>query len=75
MDQDNPIIVAFPDLRFLALTVVTGMTDEDLADHARAATPSAATAAGASHAVVGRGVTRTADPAAAFRLVRAGLRP
>ncbi|GGU92476.1 orotidine 5'-phosphate decarboxylase [Streptomyces filipinensis] len=126
---------AFPDLRILALTVVTSMTDEDLADigvadsaeeqvlrlarladaagchgviaspqdvaalrgalggdalivtpgvtlpgdapadHARPATPSAAMAAGASHVVVGRGVTRAADPAAAFRLVRAGLQP
>ncbi|WP_314612286.1 hypothetical protein [Streptomyces stackebrandtii] len=27
----------------------------------------------ASHVVVGRTVTRAADPAAAFRLVRAGL--
>ncbi|MEU6867264.1 orotidine-5'-phosphate decarboxylase [Streptomyces sp. NPDC046876] len=123
----------FPDLRVLALTVVTSMTDADLAaigvggatqeqvlrlarlageagchgvvgspqeasalrgvlgaealivtpgvalpgtsagEHARAGTPRAAVAAGASHVVVGRGVTRAADPAAAFRRVRADL--
>ncbi|MEU6090472.1 orotidine-5'-phosphate decarboxylase [Streptomyces sp. NPDC047085] len=125
---------AFPDLRVLALTVVTSMTDEDLADigvsdsseqqvlrlarlagkagchgviaspqdvaalrstlgsdaliitpgvtlpgetrfeHARPGTPRAALAAGASHVVVGRTVTRAPDPAVAFRLVQAGLR-
>ncbi|MEU6370253.1 orotidine-5'-phosphate decarboxylase [Streptomyces sp. NPDC046931] len=123
----------FPDLRILALTVVTSMTDEDLADigvrdsameqvvrlarlagkagchgviaspqdvgalrsalgaaalivtpgvslpgdssaeHARPGTPGAALADGASHVIVGRTVTRAADPAAAFRRVRAGL--
>ncbi|MFE9428643.1 orotidine-5'-phosphate decarboxylase [Kitasatospora sp. NPDC006697] len=123
----------FPELRVLALTVVTSMTDADLAelgiagstetqvlrlarlaraagcagvvaspqeaallraelgeaalivtpgvaqpgvtatDHARAATPQAAFAAGASHLVVGRGVARAADPPAAFRLVCADL--
>lgn len=123
----------FPRLRVLALTVVTSMTDEDLADigvgrstdeqvlrparlaaeagchgviaspqevaalrsvlgsdalivtpgvtldgdcpagHARPGTPRAAVAAGASHVVVGRTVTRATDPAAAFRRVRAGL--
>ncbi|MEU2714271.1 orotidine-5'-phosphate decarboxylase [Streptomyces sp. NPDC007205] len=124
---------AFPGLRILALTVVTSMTGEDLADigvgdsveeqvlrlarlaakagchgviaspqdaavlrstlgtdalivtpgvtlpgdapadHARPGTPRAAIAAGASHVVVGRTVTRAADPAAAFRLVRTSL--
>ncbi|MEW2136513.1 orotidine-5'-phosphate decarboxylase [Streptomyces sp. NPDC005409] len=123
----------FPGLRVLALTVVTSMTDADLADvgvgdavdeqvlrlarlarkagcdgviaspqevaalrgvlgpdalivtpgvtlpggspaeHARPGTARAAIAAGASHVVVGRTVTRAADPAAAFRSVRAGL--
>ncbi|MEU4728826.1 orotidine-5'-phosphate decarboxylase [Streptomyces sp. NPDC023588] len=123
----------FPGLRVLALTVVTSMTDADLADvgvgdavdeqvlrlarlarkagchgviaspkevaalrgilgpdalivtpgvtlpggspaeHARPGTPRAALAAGASHVVVGRTVTRAADPAAAFRSVRDGL--
>ncbi|MGJ5748999.1 orotidine-5'-phosphate decarboxylase [Streptomyces puniciscabiei] len=124
---------AFPGLRVLALTVVTSMTDDDLADigighsteeqvlrlarlagkagchgliaspqdvaalrsalgadplivtpgvtlpgdspaeHARPGTPRAALAAGASHVVVGRTVTRAPDPAAAFRLVRTSL--
>ncbi|MGN5376644.1 orotidine 5'-phosphate decarboxylase [Streptomyces sp. MUSC 14] len=125
----------FPQLRVLALTVVTSMTDADLADigvsaavdqqvlrlarlaqragchgviasprdvaalrntlgpgalivtpgvalpgespaeHTRAGTPHAAITAGASHVVVGRTVTRATDPAAALRLVRAGLTP
>ncbi|WP_328763000.1 MULTISPECIES: orotidine-5'-phosphate decarboxylase [unclassified Streptomyces] len=38
----------------------------------RAATSQAAFAAGASHVVVGRSVTRAADPVAALRRVRAG---
>ncbi|KJY25252.1 orotidine 5-phosphate decarboxylase [Streptomyces sp. NRRL S-495] len=42
-------------------------------EHARSGTPGAAVAAGASHVVVGRSVTRAADPVAAFRLVRADL--
>jgi orotidine-5'-phosphate decarboxylase len=123
----------FPGLRVLALTVVTSMTDADLADigvgdavdrqvlrlarlaakagcdgviaspqdvaalrgvlgpeplvvtpgvtlpgespaeHARPGTPRAAITAGASHVVVGRSVTRAADPAAAFRAVRDSL--
>ncbi|KOV34093.1 orotidine 5-phosphate decarboxylase [Streptomyces sp. XY431] len=42
-------------------------------EHARSDTPGAAVAAGASHVVVGRSVTRAADPVAAFRLVRADL--
>jgi orotidine-5'-phosphate decarboxylase len=125
----------FPDLRVLALTVVTSMTGSDLADigitgststeeqvlrlarlaegagchgviaspqeagplrgvlgpgmlivtpgvtlpgesrgeHARPGTPRGALAAGASHVVVGRAVTRAEDPAAAFRLVRADV--
>ncbi|MGW4567049.1 orotidine-5'-phosphate decarboxylase [Streptomyces sp. NPDC004561] len=125
----------FPELRVLALTVVTSMTDSDLADigvgsstesqvlrlaglaeqagchgviaspqevsalrgllgddalivtpgvalpgdspgeHARPGTPRAAIAAGASHVVVGRTVTRAVDPASAFRLVHGSLRP
>lgn len=39
--------------------------------HARPGTPRAAFAAGASHVVVGRSVTRAADPVAALRRVRA----
>jgi orotidine-5'-phosphate decarboxylase len=125
----------FPRLRVIALTVVTSMTNEDLADvgvnastdaqvlrlarlaelagchgviaspqevaplrgvlspgtlivtpgialpgdpaadpeHARPGTPHAAVAAGASHIVVGRTVTRADDPAAMVRLIRANL--
>lgn len=126
---------AFPELRVLALTVVTSMTDADLADigvaypageqvvrlarlarkagchgviaspqdvaalrgalgsealivtpgvtlpgdspaeHARPGTPRAAIAAGASHVIVGRTVTRATDPAAAFRHVRTSIAP
>jgi orotidine-5'-phosphate decarboxylase len=123
----------FPDLRVLALTVVTSMTDADLADigvgastkqqvlrlagladragchgviaspqdvadlrsamgsealivtpevaltgdlpadHARPGTPHAALAAGASHVIVGRTITRAADPLAAFRRIHADV--
>jgi orotidine-5'-phosphate decarboxylase len=122
-----------PDLRVLALTVVTSMTDSDLADigvdagteaqvlrlaslakragchgviaspqevavlrglwggdglivtpgvalpgaspteHARPGTPWTAVADGASHVVVGRAVTRAAEPLSAFRRVRGNL--
>ncbi|MFD5146609.1 orotidine-5'-phosphate decarboxylase [Streptomyces sp. NPDC058401] len=41
-------------------------------DHARSDTPWAAFASGASHVVVGRSVTRAADPVAALRRVSAG---
>ncbi|MFF3609737.1 orotidine-5'-phosphate decarboxylase [Streptomyces sp. NPDC002463] len=60
-----------------ALIVTPGVSlpGESPADHARPGTPRAAIAAGASHVVVGRTVTRAADPAAAFRLVRASLAP
>jgi orotidine-5'-phosphate decarboxylase len=124
-----------PPLRVLALTVVTSMTDSDLADigvhsrtddqvlrlaglaqragchgviasprevaalraawggdavivtpgvvlpgesageHARTGTPRAAMADGASHVVVGRAVTRAADPLSAFRRVCTNLSP
>ncbi|WP_245769453.1 orotidine-5'-phosphate decarboxylase [Streptomyces indicus] len=123
----------FPELRVLALTVVTSMTDADLTDvgvaastqaqvlrlahlaqevgchgviaspqevaslrgllgpgpeivtpgvilpressgeHSRPGTPRVAVAAGASHIVVGRSVTRAADPVAAMRVIRADL--
>ncbi|MFC9704113.1 orotidine-5'-phosphate decarboxylase [Streptomyces sp. NPDC056943] len=58
-----------------ALIVTPGVTlpGESAGEHARSGTPRAAVDAGASHVVVGRTVTRAADPAAAFRLVRAGL--
>ncbi|WP_405921495.1 orotidine-5'-phosphate decarboxylase [Streptomyces sp. NBC_00122] len=41
--------------------------------HARGGTPGAAFGAGASHIVVGRSVTRAADPVAALERIRAGL--
>lgn len=44
-------------------------------DHARAATPQEALAAGADHLVVGRPVTRADDPVAAARALLADLRP
>lgn len=44
-------------------------------DQARPATPEAAAAAGASHLVLGRALTRAADPAAAAREIRASLPP
>lgn len=58
-----------------ALIVTPGVTlsGESPAEHARPGTPYAAIAAGASHVVVGRTVTRATDPATAFRLVRASL--
>lgn len=48
--------------------VVPGDSPTELA---RSGTPRAAVADGASHVIVGRTVTRAADPAAAYRLVRA----
>lgn len=58
-----------------ALIVTPGVTlpDESPGEHARPGTPRAAVAAGASHVVVGRTITRAADPAAAFRRVRTDL--
>ncbi|MGW2560259.1 orotidine-5'-phosphate decarboxylase [Streptomyces sp. NPDC001514] len=60
-----------------ALIVTPGikLPGEALGEHARPDTPRAAVAAGASHVVVGRTVTRAADPAAALRLVRGDLIP
>lgn len=52
------------------LVVVTPgvrLRDASHDDHARAATPGAALAAGATHLVVGRPITRAADPVAAAR--------
>ncbi|ATW48320.1 orotidine-5'-phosphate decarboxylase [Streptomyces peucetius] len=56
------------------LVVTPGVTlpGESPGEHARPGTPQAALAAGASHVVVGRSVTRAADPVAAMRLVSAG---
>lgn len=58
-----------------ALIVTPGVTlpGESPAEHARPGTPRAAVAAGASHVVVGRTVTRAADPAVALQRVHANL--
>ncbi|MFF7776293.1 orotidine-5'-phosphate decarboxylase [Streptomyces tanashiensis] len=57
----------------LIVTPGVALPGESPGEHARPGTPRAAVDAGASHVVVGRTVTRAADPAAAFRLVRANL--
>lgn len=59
----------------LIVTPGVALPGESPAEHARPGTPRAAIAAGASHVVVGRTVTRAADPLAALRLVRADLEP
>lgn len=58
-----------------SLIVTPGVTlpGEERAEHARPGTPRAAIAAGASHIVLGRSVTRAPDPVAAVRLARADL--
>jgi orotidine-5'-phosphate decarboxylase len=57
----------------LVVTPGVSLTGDSPAEHARPGTPRAALAAGASHVVVGRTITRAADPAAAFRLVYASI--
>ncbi|MBC9715845.1 orotidine-5'-phosphate decarboxylase [Streptomyces sp. TRM66268-LWL] len=57
----------------LIVTPGVALPGEDPAEHARPGTPRAAVAAGASHIVVGRSVTRAPNPVAAIRLVRADL--
>ncbi|MER7842244.1 orotidine-5'-phosphate decarboxylase [Streptomyces sp. NPDC096040] len=57
----------------LIVTPGVALPGESSGEHARSGTPCAAIAAGASHVVVGRTVTRATDPAAALRLVRADL--
>ncbi|MCX5197369.1 orotidine-5'-phosphate decarboxylase [Streptomyces sp. NBC_00249] len=57
----------------LIVTPGVALPGESAGEHARSGTPRGAVAAGASHVVVGRTVTRAADPLAAFRLVRADL--
>jgi orotidine-5'-phosphate decarboxylase len=47
----------------------------DVGDQKRVATPAAAMAAGASYLVVGRQVTRAADPGAAVRQIVAEINP
>ncbi|WP_406402073.1 orotidine-5'-phosphate decarboxylase [Streptomyces sp. NBC_00879] len=59
--------------RTLIVTPGVTLPGESPTEHARPGTPRAAVAAGASHVVVGRAVTRAADPVAALRRVRADL--
>lgn len=59
--------------RTLIVTPGVTLPGESPTEHARPGTPRAAIAAGASHVVVGRAVTRAADPVAALRLVHANL--
>lgn len=57
------------------LLVIPGIRPEgaDTGDQRRVATPSAAIAAGASYLVVGRPITRAADPSAAARSILAEM--
>ncbi|MFI9210510.1 orotidine-5'-phosphate decarboxylase [Streptomyces sp. NPDC053253] len=57
----------------LIVTPGVALPGESPGEHARSGTPCGAVAAGASHVVVGRTLTRAADPVAAFRFVRADL--
>ncbi|MEV6792701.1 orotidine-5'-phosphate decarboxylase [Streptomyces sp. NPDC051320] len=59
--------------RALIVTPGVALPGEARGEHARPGTPRAAVAAGASHVVVGRAVTRAADPVAALRRVRGDL--
>ncbi|MCJ0871067.1 orotidine 5'-phosphate decarboxylase / HUMPS family protein [Streptomyces sp. AP-93] len=54
------------------VTLPGGEAGGETGGHARSDTPWAAFAAGASHVVVGRSVTRAADPVAALRRISAG---
>ncbi|WP_432073440.1 orotidine 5'-phosphate decarboxylase / HUMPS family protein [Streptomyces wuyuanensis] len=59
----------------MLIVITPGVTlaGQSRGEHARPGTPRAAVAAGASHVVVGRTVTRVSVPETAFRLVRADL--
>lgn len=54
------------------VTLPGGEVGGEVGGHARSDTPWAAFAAGASHVVVGRSVTRAADPVAALRRIAVG---
>lgn len=59
--------------RPLIVTPGITLTGASSADHARPGTPRSALAAGASHLVLGRSVTRAPDPSAALRRIHADL--
>ena len=58
---------------FLVVTPGIRLAGEGMQDQLRVATPATAMAAGADYLVVGRTITRAADPAAALERVRAAL--
>ncbi|MDD9382635.1 orotidine-5'-phosphate decarboxylase [Streptomyces sp. ZAF1911] len=64
--------VTLPGVTLPEVTLPGGETGAETGGHARSDTPWAAFAAGASHVVVGRSVTRAADPVAALRRIGAG---
>ena len=57
----------------LIVTPGTQLSGHEQSDHARAATPSQAIGAGATHVVIGRPISRASNPAAVFAAVRAEL--
>jgi len=62
------LVPAIPET-FLRVTPGIRPTGEALGDQARASSPATALAAGATHLVVGRPISRAADPAAAARAI------
>ncbi|MEV0644040.1 orotidine 5'-phosphate decarboxylase / HUMPS family protein [Phytomonospora sp. NPDC050363] len=57
-----------------ALIVTPGVSFGDpTSDHARTGTPAAALRSGASHVILGRGVSKAADPVAVMRERRAAI--
>jgi orotidine-5'-phosphate decarboxylase len=71
--QDVAVLRSVLGTGALIVTPGVALPGESPAEHARPGTPRAAVAAGASHVVVGRTVTRATDPAAALRVVRADI--
>ncbi|MFB6519389.1 orotidine-5'-phosphate decarboxylase [Streptomyces sp. NPDC056401] len=65
-------LIVTPGVTLPGMTLPGGETGAETGGHARSDTPWAAFAAGASHVVVGRSVTRAADPVAALRRIGAG---
>jgi orotidine-5'-phosphate decarboxylase len=72
LDIERVLAVVPPDFLIVTPGVRPAGTGED--DHARSLTPSEAIAAGATHLVVGRPITRAEDPRAAALAIAEGLR-